>query len=99
MNEKECTKCGETKNITEFHKSKSHKDGFHSQCKKCKNEYRKRRRECLHEKEKEKIQRLEYRQTAHYKFLNKKHQERYRNQPRVKKMRAAYNKEYYKKDK
>ena len=32
---KRCSKCGETKPVSEFGKDKSRKDGFRSQCKKC----------------------------------------------------------------
>jgi len=37
--EKRCTKCGEVKPLKEFHKAKSHKDGFLYHCKRCVNEY------------------------------------------------------------
>ena len=33
--QKKCTKCGETKSITEFHKNKKHRDGRCSTCKEC----------------------------------------------------------------
>ena len=43
---KECTKCGETKALSEFSKDKYRKDGLVSQCKECKRLYmRKRKRE------------------------------------------------------
>lgn len=32
---KKCTKCGETKLTSEFHRDKTHKDGFRSACKIC----------------------------------------------------------------
>jgi len=32
---KKCSKCGETKDISEFHKSKQHSTGYKSQCKCC----------------------------------------------------------------
>jgi len=32
---KKCTKCGEEKNYSEFHKHKHYKDGYRSQCKEC----------------------------------------------------------------
>lgn len=36
---KKCSKCKETKHLTEFHKNKGGKYGVHSQCKSCKNGY------------------------------------------------------------
>jgi len=38
---KVCTKCGEEKDESEFHKRKGSSDGLRGQCKKCKNECRK----------------------------------------------------------
>ena len=32
---KQCRKCGKIKDIEEFPKHKSHKDGYNSSCKKC----------------------------------------------------------------
>ena len=34
---KVCTKCKMEKSLTEFHKDKSRKSGYHSSCKTCKN--------------------------------------------------------------
>jgi len=39
---KTCTKCNETKELTEFNLSKKSKDGRHSYCKPCRRDYRKR---------------------------------------------------------
>jgi len=39
---KRCSKCGEIKSITEFHKNKSYKDGLCFSCKKCILEYHKK---------------------------------------------------------
>jgi len=39
---KRCTKCGEEKPLKEFHKAKSHKDGFQCHCKRCINKYTKK---------------------------------------------------------
>lgn len=36
---KRCTKCGEEKPLTEFHKAKNKKDGLYPQCKSCRNNY------------------------------------------------------------
>lgn len=35
MNEKTCSKCRETKPLTEYHKNARNRDGLHSHCKKC----------------------------------------------------------------
>lgn len=39
MIDKCCSKCGETKSLSEFHKSKNTKDGYHPQCRDCKKGY------------------------------------------------------------
>jgi hypothetical protein len=41
METKVCNKCKIEKSVDEFHINKDGKDGYHSQCKKCKNEYKK----------------------------------------------------------
>ena len=41
MEGKICSKCGEFKSYSEFHKDKNMKDGYYGQCKQCKNEYKK----------------------------------------------------------
>lgn len=38
---KQCTKCGQTKDISHFHKSRNSKDGFRYTCNECENEYMK----------------------------------------------------------
>jgi len=38
--QKKCSKCGEWKDLSEFHKNKSYKDGIDCYCKKCRNLYR-----------------------------------------------------------
>ena len=40
-----CTKCGVTKPLDEFHKSKTGKDGVQSRCKECRNVGRQRNRQ------------------------------------------------------
>lgn len=42
---KKCTKCGVIKDISEFYKSKSQKDGLDYNCKKCKKQYRENNKE------------------------------------------------------
>ena len=39
METKICSKCSEEKELIEFDKYKTGKDGIHSQCKKCKSSY------------------------------------------------------------
>ena len=39
MKNKKCSACNQVKLITEFHKNKKNKDGYHNQCKKCRYEY------------------------------------------------------------
>jgi hypothetical protein len=39
MENKKCSSCCEVKSVTEFHKNKKKKDGYHNQCKKCRHEY------------------------------------------------------------
>lgn len=41
MKSKICSKCGVEKNMCEFHINNFGKSGYHSQCKKCKNNYKK----------------------------------------------------------
>jgi len=41
MNSKKCKKCNETKELSEFNKSKCMADGRFNQCKKCQSEYKK----------------------------------------------------------
>ncbi len=48
---KTCTKCGETKPFTEFYKHKISKDGYRSQCKSCRKQYRQENREAINERE------------------------------------------------
>ena len=36
---KKCTKCGEIKPHSEFHKDKSRKDGYATSCKSCRKKY------------------------------------------------------------
>jgi hypothetical protein len=42
---KKCTKCGELKSFSEFHKSRNHKDGLKPRCKVCRNIANKKHRE------------------------------------------------------
>ena len=49
--EKTCTKCGETKPLEEFNRSKSGKSGRAARCKKCERRYREENREAIAERE------------------------------------------------
>ena len=40
MTEKQCTKCGEVKPVSAFHKNKRAKDGLQSHCRICRKQYR-----------------------------------------------------------
>ena len=52
MSEKECTKCGEVKPFSEYHKNKVLKSGLRSECKACKNIYYKANKEIFTENNK-----------------------------------------------
>ena len=56
---KRCTKCGEVKALSEFHKSKNQKDGLDVWCKTCKRAANKRRRDANRESEIKKCQRYD----------------------------------------
>lgn len=111
MTTKICTKCGEEKELSEFHKRKTIKDGHALQCKKCKSIYDRKYREDNEEKLKEKD--LEYRKNnkekiakrkklwsdSHKEELKIKHAEWHKNNKKeVKQKRAKYyadNREYF----
>ena len=38
MESKKCSTCNEVKSVTEFHKNKNNRDGYHNQCKLCRQE-------------------------------------------------------------
>lgn len=57
MEKKICSKCKEEKEVCEFTKNVSRKDGYHSQCKNCKNKWRLNNREHV----------LEYKRNYHKK--------------------------------
>lgn len=44
MEKRKCSKCNEWKLLSEFHKNKGKKYGLSYECKKCKNDYKKKRR-------------------------------------------------------
>ena len=77
---KKCTKCGETKELTEFHKGKNKKDGRRACCKVCQKQY--------YQANREQIKR--YRQENREQILEKKKQYRQKNREKI----AEYNKQY-----
>lgn len=105
---KVCKKCGIEKDIEEFHKNKTYKDGYNSTCKECKREYARK----YSNENKDKIK--EY-QKEYYKNNQEKVKERvskYRNEHKeeIKEKKKKYNeihkdeikvkkKEYYEKNK
>ena len=50
---KKCSKCGLIKDISEFSKNNTRKDGYHSICKECRKEYRAENKDRIAEKLKE----------------------------------------------
>ena len=73
--EKKCTKCGEVKPVGEFHKCKTKKDGYFTQCKVCRKKHNKKYREENKDKRKEYFKK--YREENKYKIkeYNKKYLE------------------------
>ena len=72
---KKCTKCGEIKPHSEFHKDKSRKDGYATSCKSCRKKYHE------NNKEKRKVYFKEYHEkhkeerNKYFKEYNEKHRE------------------------
>ena len=62
---KPCTKCNQVKELTEFHKNRSKRDGYSSECKICSLKYR--------QTEKGKAMHKRHRQTAKYKATRKQY--------------------------
>lgn len=57
---KQCSKCKENKNISEFWKNSGKPDGFSYECKLCKNQYRKNNHSRLNIKRKDRVLQQEY---------------------------------------
>lgn len=85
MNTKQCTKCNQTKELTEFSKRKPSKDGLGYKCKACKKQYHQDNAEHIS------AQRKQYYQA------NKEHKAEYMKQYNIDNAvhRAEYNKQYY----
>lgn len=47
---KQCSKCKQSKPLSEFHRNRSKKDGYHNQCKICRSVYAKSDKAKLHQK-------------------------------------------------
>ena len=94
---KKCIKCGIEKELSEFHKSKKHKDGRRSECKECRN---KEQRELYLKPEIK--ERTKKRSNEYYKIPGIKEKRSIRNKeyykkPENKEKRSIRNKEYRKK--
>ena len=89
MDKKKCSKCGEEKELSEFHKAKQNKDGYRGSCKDCvkeyKKEYRKNNKEYNKEYCKEYYENNKEKRKEYYKEWFKNNKE--------------YRKEYYKNNK
>ena len=89
MDTKECYKCKEKKDIKNFGKDKSRKDGLSRWCKGCKKEYRENNKDKIKEKKKEYYKKNKDK-------LKEKYKERYKNnKDKIK----EYYKEYYEENK
>ena len=109
VNTKKCTKCGIEKELTEFYKDKSKKDGVKTQCKVCcseaKREYRQRPDVREHSKQRNKEYysqnrtEIRQRQKEHYQKNREailKQQKEYEQRPENKERIKQYKKEYKK---
>lgn len=68
-----CKKCKIEKELLEFYKQKSNKDGLNSLCKNCWNEYQKPYSQKWKKSEASKAQQKEYRKGSVYKNYNKEY--------------------------
>ncbi len=88
MNKKKCPKCGQTKDIGEFYKCKSRRDGFTSWCKECSNtshkNYVENNREQLREYDREEYYKNRERHLENRRKSNE------RNKEKIKKARKVY---------
>ena len=86
MEKKQCTKCKIKKELTEFYKNKSNKDGLCCECKSCQKEY-------------QKVYRKEYHKEYRKKNKEKIKEYRENNKDKSKKYQKVYRKIYYEKNK
>ena len=98
---KQCSKCKQSKPLTEFSKDKNKTDGYKSECKSCVKEYQQKNQDKIKEYNKEYKQKnqdkiKEY--NKEYKQNNKDYFKEYKqkNQDKIKEYNKEYNKEYQK---
>ena len=99
---KTCTKCGETKPFTEFHKAKRNKDGHRFKCKSCVKKYGQKNKEAIlerqrryHQENKEAINERNRRYRQENKEAIKEYSRRYReeNKGLIREISRRYNQE------
>jgi len=74
---KKCTKCGEDKDLSEFHKDKSKSSGLYPQCKECKKHFMRSKKDSYSETRKKYIERNKERinkKRKEYRLKNKEHE-------------------------
>ena len=81
---KKCTKCGETKDLTEFNKDKSRKNGRTPSCKECRKQYYQANRERFAERKKQ------YHQENREQILEYQKQYRKANREKLTKQKKQY---------
>tara|TARA_R110002167_G_scaffold276508_1_gene482469 strand:+ start:293 stop:1003 length:711 start_codon:yes stop_codon:yes gene_type:complete len=108
---KKCTKCKVEKELTEFYKHNSNKDGFNNQCKSCIKEYDKKYKKATQEQRKEWRQankeKINEKRKEYYQANKEKEKEYYQaNKEKIKEQRKEYrkankeqSKKYYKANK
>ena len=78
LQERECTKCGEVKDFTEYHKDKYSSTGCKSSCKQCAIKHRKENAELFKERNKDYYARNVEKESLRKKESRRKHPERHR---------------------
>ena len=96
---KKCTKCGEIKPHSEFHKDKSRKDGYATSCKSCRKKYhennKEKRKAYFKEHNKKYYEKHREEKIKYFKEYNKKYHEKHKEER--KEIWKEYSKEYHKK--
>ena len=100
MKTKTCPKCKETKDVGEFSKNKSAKDGLQNYCKSCWNSYRKANKKRIDERQKAYYKENKDKKKAYYE-ANKDRAKAYyeANKDKIKAYYETYGKAYYKANK
>lgn len=91
--EKKCSKCGELKPLSDFHKDKSNPTGYYSCCKQCKNNYMSKR---WKEDDKYRANRKAYSQQSERREYYRKYAEEKRKDPEYREKQKEYMKTYHK---